>query len=227
MESTAIARKRRSSRKATRASASDDMPTRILRAALESFAKHGFAATTTAEIARRAGCAEKTLFFHFKSKRELFQRTLTPATLELVIPEVTAKLDLLLDGSWDDIEEFCVAVMKNRFEVFRERPAEFKLILQEMLLHPELARPFREKFRCRIQPHVDETLGRLKREGELEDLSPTTIRRVIASTLIGYAVARFILDPQTKRDDDEEIRLMARILANGLRPRAGTRKRGR
>lgn len=43
----------------------------ILRAALELFAKKGFAATTTKEIARRAKIAEGTLFNYFPTKEDL------------------------------------------------------------------------------------------------------------------------------------------------------------
>ncbi|WP_420596421.1 TetR/AcrR family transcriptional regulator [Deinococcus sp.] len=46
----------------------------IIGAARETFLEHGFSATT-AEIARRAGVSEGTLFKRFASKEELFART--------------------------------------------------------------------------------------------------------------------------------------------------------
>jgi AcrR family transcriptional regulator len=47
---------------------------RLLRAALELFAEHGYEETTTAQIAQRAGLTKTTLFRIFRDKREiLFQ----------------------------------------------------------------------------------------------------------------------------------------------------------
>lgn len=50
----------------------------ILDAAEELFANKGFAETPTAEIARKAGVTEKTLFKHFPTKLTLFKRVLFP-----------------------------------------------------------------------------------------------------------------------------------------------------
>jgi AcrR family transcriptional regulator len=199
---------------------------RIVRAALELFAERGFASTTTAEIARRAGVAEKTLFSHFKSKQELFEQTLTPATIQLIVPEAHAKLEQMLATSWNSTEEFLTALLGNRLEVFREHPSKFKLIVQEMLLHPEMARPFREKFQCQMEPRFDETFRRLQAKGELRDLPLAAIRRVAGSSLLGYAIGRFIMQPDAEWDDDIEIRVMVDILTNGLLPRARAPRRG-
>ena len=50
---------------------------RILEAALELFAEQGYAASTTRELARRAGITEPVIYLHFESKetvlREVFQ----------------------------------------------------------------------------------------------------------------------------------------------------------
>ncbi|RFA18122.1 TetR/AcrR family transcriptional regulator [Subtercola boreus] len=48
-----------------------DAQGRLLRAALELFAEHGYEATTTAQIAERAGLTKTTLFRLFADKREI------------------------------------------------------------------------------------------------------------------------------------------------------------
>src|SRR5579871_4690758 len=48
----------------------EDARRRLRQAALELFAERGYDATTTAEIAARAGVTERTFFRHFPDKRE-------------------------------------------------------------------------------------------------------------------------------------------------------------
>src|SRR5579863_7498925 len=48
----------------------DDARRRLRQAALELFGERGYEATTTAEIAARAGVTERTFFRHFPDKRE-------------------------------------------------------------------------------------------------------------------------------------------------------------
>ena len=54
--------------------APDEKREQIAAAAAELFADRGFAGTTTARIAERAGVSEGIVFHHFGSKRELFRR---------------------------------------------------------------------------------------------------------------------------------------------------------
>jgi AcrR family transcriptional regulator len=48
-----------------------DARSRLERAALELYGKHGFQQVTVAEIARRAGLTERTFFRHYADKREV------------------------------------------------------------------------------------------------------------------------------------------------------------
>lgn len=48
-----------------------DARTRLEEAALQLYSKHGFAQTTVAEIAKRAGLTERTFFRYFADKREV------------------------------------------------------------------------------------------------------------------------------------------------------------
>ena len=66
----------------------EDARRRLRQAALELFRKHGYEATTTADIAAKAGVTERTFFRHFPDKREAlfdgeteFRATLSDAVL--------------------------------------------------------------------------------------------------------------------------------------------------
>jgi AcrR family transcriptional regulator len=70
----AAKRKPQRARRAPRSS--QDILNRIVQAASQEFARHGFAGATTAAIARNADVTETQLFRYFKSKSELFHETI-------------------------------------------------------------------------------------------------------------------------------------------------------
>lgn len=204
----------------TRAAPKAISPTqvKIMRAALDLFSERGYAATTTAAIARRAGVAEKTLFANFRSKQALFEQTLDPAALELLIPRAVPPITDKV-GREPGLEELLRLLMQSRIELFRQHPSKFKLIVQEMLLHPELAQPFRDKYRRVVAPYLKGVFERLRKSGELRDLPEATIQRVMASVALGYGMMRFIVAPDGDWNDEAETEKMVSILVDGLRPR--------
>jgi AcrR family transcriptional regulator len=79
----------------------EDARRRLRQAALDLFNKRGYDATTTAEIAARAGVTERTFFRHFPDKREAlfdgedeFRSTLSDAVL--AAPDDLGPMDALL-----------------------------------------------------------------------------------------------------------------------------------
>jgi AcrR family transcriptional regulator len=71
-------------------------PGEILRAALELFVEHGFAATTMEEIACRAGVTKGTVYLYYTSKEVLFQAVVEDA----VVPTISLGEQLLaVDGA--------------------------------------------------------------------------------------------------------------------------------
>jgi AcrR family transcriptional regulator len=192
---------------------------RILSAALSLFAERGYAGTTTAAIASRAGVAEKTLFAQFKNKENLFDRVLSPAALEAASPGAISGMLTIFQGPWESLEEFVSLVMKNRVSFALEHKSWFKLVIQEMLLRPELFERFAKRVETDIWPIVQGKLSRLKELGELRDLPAATVVRSLISLTMGYILHRGIMAPDQEWDDEAEIRAMTGILVQGLRPR--------
>jgi AcrR family transcriptional regulator len=60
-----------------------DTRSRILDAALELFSEHGFDGTTLQQIADRLGVTKAALYYHFRSKDDLLQALVTPASAGL------------------------------------------------------------------------------------------------------------------------------------------------
>ena len=81
---------------------------KLIEAAIWLFARKGFAATSTEEVAERAGYGQATVFFHFKTKAGLleacFEDTLTRARAALAPSGHSGTLELVrqLDQAFDE-----------------------------------------------------------------------------------------------------------------------------
>ncbi len=96
----------------------------LLQAALELFAERGFNGSPTALIAKRAGVASGTLFFHFKNKEELIYE---------LIGEVRAKINKQVSEAIPvqaPIKERFLRAFSKLLRYFLENPNEFKLVEQ-------------------------------------------------------------------------------------------------
>jgi AcrR family transcriptional regulator len=193
---------------------------RLLTAALEVFSEKGFVGASTAEIAAEAGVAEKTLFAHFGTKQELFLRTLTPSVITLIEPA-------LVDGIRQSIQpglslrETLTALVLNRLAIIKNHPKRFKLVLQELLLRPDLRASYASMARERVLPHVVPVFVDLMSRGELRsDLPLPVLLRTAASLVGGYALARYVLDVPGAYSDDEQkdVADLVDLIARALSP---------
>jgi AcrR family transcriptional regulator len=191
---------------------------RLLDAALGLFAERGYDGVSTAEIAARAGVAEKTLFANFGSKERLYQATLGPATvLAAVVPEAFRTLQPVLDAAPEDPRDLLRALIANRVRFARAHPRELRLVAQNLLFRPESAREIMEVFGERVLPLVKPILGRAVARGDLRtDVPLPSLVRIVASVGLGYAVARVLLRPDLDWDDDAEIDAMVGVLCEGI-----------
>ena len=193
---------------------------RILAAALELFAEKGYAATSTAAIAKLAGVAEKTIFANFETKDRLFGQILNPTALELLLPGALGGVRETLEAPWTSLPQFLDRFMRNRLEFVRRQPAKLKLIAQAIVLHPELSGLLVGMFRAVIEPRLTPVILRLEEAGELRPIPRDALVRMLVSVTLGYMLSRFVLRPKADWNDDAEIAQMIDVMVNGLRPRS-------
>ena len=76
-------------------------------AATEIFAEKGYAATSTREIAQKAGVAEGTIFRHYKTKKDLLLSIVTPMMIRLMAPLIIKDINKVLNDDYEKFEDFC------------------------------------------------------------------------------------------------------------------------
>jgi len=105
---------------------------RILEAAVETFAEHGFAEAKMQDIAARAGVVPSVLYDHFGSKRELFI-----TILEQHAARLRERSLRRLEGA--SAEDLVRASVTSYFEFVEEDPFLFRFLHRDPPADPEIA----------------------------------------------------------------------------------------
>lgn len=154
-----------------------DRPREICAAALDVFARKGFAAARLDEIARQAGVSKGTLYLYFKSKEELFQ--------VLVREAIAPNFDALQAVAADDrpFAELVPIFLQRFVEVAGRLPvgAVAKMVIGESRNFPELAKIWHDHVASRALGMLVSLIARAQARGEVREGDP----RLHAFTLMG------------------------------------------
>jgi AcrR family transcriptional regulator len=150
----------------------------ILRAARESFADKGFAATSIRAIAREAGVDAALVHHYFDSKDSLFIEAMS---LPIDPRKVAAGI---LDGPREELGRRIVTIFLGVWES-DEGQQRMKAMLRSVVTSDEVARLMREGITKMILEPVSQVLG----------LSDAKLRvTLIATQLIGLALVRYVVE---------------------------------
>jgi AcrR family transcriptional regulator len=158
----------------------------ILSAAMRLFNAKGYAATTTASIAKEAGVTEKTMYRHFKNKEVLFG-----ACVSSITEDIAALWQNALEENKGDGLAYLKALSRSYVEFVVDNPDKsmFLVHLYSYRVIPELD----EGFRKAMEAQMDEL------EGVIESLQKKGVirhamhPRLLAGTFVGnYFTAVFL-----------------------------------
>jgi AcrR family transcriptional regulator len=188
---------------------------RIIKAAIETFAEKGFSASSTNEIARKAGVAEGTIFRHYKTKKELLIAIVAPVMSRLVAPFVIKDLNKVLDEDHETFEAFVRAMLNNRRKFVERNLPIIKILIQEIPFHPELKELFKKHVAAEPLQKIKGIIIRFQKQGQIVDLPPYSVMRLAMSAVVGYIAARQLL-PIKDWDDDVEMERTIQFILRGL-----------
>lgn len=191
---------------------------KILAAAIESFAVKGFSATSTSEIAKKAGVAEGTIFRHYKTKKELLLSIVAPMMAKLIAPFVINDFNKVLNQDFECFEDFVRAMIENRTKFLMNNMQLFRILIQEIPFQPELKEQFKEHIAKKIVERFQKVIEHYQAKGQIIDMPPYSVIRMTASTIFGYVIARYLLIPEAEWDDEAEIERTVQFLMHGLSP---------
>lgn len=192
-----------------------DKKRRVVVAAIEAFAELGYAAATTNKIARRAGVAEATIFRHFESKKDMLLRIVRPLVGAVLLPRLVANMHEVAHDQ-TDIAAALRSIMRNRLDHAARYAPLWRILLQEVPLHPELRSILHEGIVAKLHGQLEDVLHRFVDSGQLRPVSIQRLARTGLSLVVGYFVACQLLSPDTHWDDEEEIDFIVGVLLRGL-----------
>lgn len=185
----------------------------IIDAAMRLFSRYGYAGTTTISIAEEAKVSEKTLFKYFHTKQELYDRTVYPLIKTMVSEKVSAYGAGKKEGVYGLIHDLYM----DKIKMAKENPDQLKLTMHEFLMNPafqsSMSGIWNDSYLSYIKKELDIQEEVREEYGEmLED----ALTRIIVSILVAYAIDRTYIRKDKKFDDEKEIKLMLKILFDGI-----------
>jgi len=193
----------------------------VIKAAVELFSEKGYAATSTREIALRAGVAEGTIFKQYPTKKDLMLWITERIIHTALFPLVSSGISELLAKPYKSREEFLAAFLQNRMGLMQEGVPLFKIIFQEMPFEPEIRAMLAKQLKKLPLAAIVE---KLKWEGstgsESGSFTEAELIQILLTCISGFFILRNIMIPELfpksrlKEDAAAFVRFMARGMKN-------------
>ncbi|WP_335872782.1 TetR/AcrR family transcriptional regulator [Bacillus sp. 2205SS5-2] len=189
---------------------------KIIEAAVEMFAEKGYAATSTSQIAKKAGVAEGTIFRHYKTKKDLLIGIVSPMIAKVIAPFVVKDIQKIMDTPYERYEDFLRAVIVNRQEFLLANMNIFRIVVQEIPFHPELKEQFKEHVIKKVNQRFAVLVKHYQQQGQIIEMPTNTAIRFTVSTIIGHLITRHVFFPESDWDDESEIEQTIQLIMYGL-----------
>ncbi|MDU1844902.1 MAG: hypothetical protein E6778_05110 [Niallia nealsonii] len=104
-------------------------------------------------------------------------------------------------------------------EFLQQNNALFKILIQEIPFHDDLRETFKNQIAKNIFGRLQEIMDSYREKGEIIPIPPFSSVRLTVTSIFGYFLARHLLLPEIKWDDEEEIERTIQFILYGLKPR--------
>lgn len=187
-----------------------DTRERLLKAALDIFAKQGYDAATTRGIAKKAGVNESLIHRYFESKFGLFT-ALTKQFRENMLSQF-----LSYERS-ESLQEELSRFLKFRLQYSRKDKKFFRLSLSRSILDPKVREDIQNFATKAKPPELIERFGQFQRQGQIDSsVNVDSVVSIIQIFAFGLAILVDAIECVTIEDAETLIQDIATILTRGL-----------
>jgi AcrR family transcriptional regulator len=159
----------------------EDTRTKILQAALQLFAKRGYEATTTKDLAKSAGVAEGTLFRHFSNKKAILIEVATAGWVDILTDLLTELSEM---GNYKAVSQ----VMRRRMLNMQKNGDLMRVCFIEAQYHPELRESIQAEVISKMTDVAEAFFETAMEKGIYRRMNP----KIVAKVFLGiFAIAGF------------------------------------
>lgn len=190
----------------------------ILAAAARVFARKGYRAATTKEIAAEAGVSEGTIYNYFESKYDLLI-----ALSQRLALESLQQLDQL--PAQEDVRTYVTALVRDRVELLTRNMDLIRALMPEVLVDDELRQAYMEQVLSPALPYLGQLIEGRTRAGVFRQVKTDIVARAMIGAVMSFGFL-WLQQPSDldERSRDELVSEMVGLFLDGLRVRPSEQK---
>ena len=165
---------------------------KVLQASLELFASQGFEATTSQQIAKRAGVSVGSVYHTFPTKQAILVAVLAPifeGTMDTVANQFN---DNTFGKGFESVEELVKVTIADRFYFADKNINVIRLMLGQMLVNSVFVEDLKKFFEQQAKQLVLPTIVRLQAEQKIKNLPIEKILQILFYPLATYIGKRVL-----------------------------------
>ncbi|EMY78731.1 transcriptional regulator, TetR family [Leptospira weilii serovar Ranarum str. ICFT] len=192
--------------------------TAILLAAIQVFAKKGYDAANTRDIAKLANANEALIFRYFGNKKGLLEAILTRAEDIKQDDSPTSRFSKNSE-TYEDLEASLQSSMSRKCRDFRDAEDFMKVAVSQIILDPEVSRIIQKKIYTKALPEFMAELEKFKKAGKIDSKADLkSIAYAISSLTFALGFMGQCIYKIPPAEIQAAIKEVARIFRKGLEP---------
>ncbi len=200
---------------------------KIFEAAVDEFAEHGFAGSSTLAIAERAGVSEGLIFKYFKSKAALLRQVVFPVLATAIMPLAIRGVKSVTDAEHESFAEFLGALIHERFDFARRHKKHLRILLQELPLNEELRSRMVKGLQSELLPVISQKIAHYQKQGKLRTMPVAQMLSNLVPQIMGFVLSRAVFAFEFAANEEQDIKTLIEVMMHGVAAPEQADKRGK
>lgn len=189
---------------------------KIFEAAVDEFAEHGFAGSSTLAIAERAGVSEGLIFKYFKSKATLLKQVVFPVLATAIMPLAIRGVKSVTDAGHETFGEFLTALIRERLDFARRHKKHLRILLQELPLNEELRSRMVKGLQTELLPIISQKITHYQKKRTLRQMPVEQLLSYLVPQIIGFVLSRAVFAFEFAANEEQDIQTLIEVMLHGV-----------